>query len=187
MITLTFSAPDNTGWIEATWVDAETQVWCQSYHPTQIDMLRVKAAEYGTPLDEYESLLAEWVASYEPPVVTPEQKRASLISAVTALRWEKETGGLTLTNGVTIGTRTDDQNRITAVIANAQLAGVETVDFKAASGWVTLTLADVQAIAAAIALHVQAGFSAERAHHEAIAKLDDAELDSYDITTGWPQ
>lgn len=184
---------DATGWLEATWTertqdaDTETQVWCQSYHPTQIAELRAKAAEYGTPLDEYEPMLAEWVASYEPPTVTPGQKRASLISAVTALRWEKETSGLTLPNGVTVDTRTDDQNRITSVIANAQLAGVETVDFKAASGWVTLTLADVQAIAAAIALHVQACFSAERAHHEAIAELDDAELDGYDITMGWPQ
>ena len=105
---------------------------------------------------------------------------------MTALRWAKETGGLTLTNGITVGTRTEDQNRITTVIANAQLAGVETVDFKAASGWVTLQLSEVQALAAAIALHVQACFSAERMHHEAIAELDDAELDSYDATTGWP-
>lgn len=210
MITLSINSPDAAGWLEVTWIErtqapdtevpatefepartepgaaTETQLWCQSYHPTQIDMLRAKAAEYGTPLDEHELLLAEWVASYEPPVVTPEQKRAELTNAVTALRWAKETGGLTLPNGITVGTRTEDQNRITTVIANAQLAGVTSVDFKAASGWVTLTLADVQAIAAAIALHVQACFSAERAHHEAIAELDDAELDSYDTTTGWP-
>lgn len=189
---------DTTGWLEATWIErtqaaesepgavTETQVWCQSYHPTQIADLRAKAAEYGTPLDEYEPLLAEWVASYEPPVVTPAQKRAELTNAVTALRWAKETGGLTLTNGITVGTKTEDQNRITTVIANAQLAGVTTVDFKAASGWVTLQLSEVQALAAAIALHVQACFSAERTHHEAIAALDDASLDNYDITTGWP-
>ncbi len=84
-----------SGWLEVTWIErtqgpdtevpatefepartepgavTETQVWCQSYHPTQIDMLRAKAAEYGTPLDEYEPLLAEWVASYEPPPPTP--------------------------------------------------------------------------------------------------------------------
>ena len=41
-------------------------------------------------------------------------------------------------------------------------------------------------IAAAIALHVQACFSAERAHHEAINAASDAELYDYDITTGWP-
>lgn len=210
MITISINPPDTIGWLEATWVECvqapdteipatesepartepgaatETQIWCQSYHPTQIDMLRAKAAEYGTPLDEFEPMLAEWVASYEPPVVTPEQKRAELTNAVTALRWVKETGGLTLSNGITVGTKTEDQNRITTVIANAQLAGVTSVDFKAASGWVTLQLSEVQALAAAIALHVQACFSAERTHHEAIAALDAASLDSYDITTGWP-
>lgn len=91
MIVLKPITIDAAGWLEATWVErtqgpdtevpatefepartepgavTEIQLWCQSYHPTQIDMLRAKAAEYGTPLDEYEPLLAEWVASYEPP------------------------------------------------------------------------------------------------------------------------
>ena len=112
--------------------------------------------------------------------------RQSRMDAVTALRWAKETGGLTLPNGTKIATATADQNRITTVITNAQLAGVSAVDFKAASGWVTLTIAEVQGIAAAIALHVQACFSAERAHHEAIAVMAAADLKTYDISTGWP-
>ena len=81
------------------------------------------------------------------------------LQAVSAKRWAVETGG------ATVGTTIDDQNRITSVIANAQLAGVASVDFKAQSGWVTLSLTQMQGIAAAIALHVQACFSAERAHH----------------------
>lgn len=196
---------ENAPAIEATWVEIitlpqreiepgvldlalrtqEVVVKCHAYsnHPEQMAQLR---ADLGADAAEHEALIAEVEATYEPPVVTPEQKRAELTNAVTALRWSKETGGLTLSNGITVGTKTEDQNRITTVIANAQLAGVTTVDFKAASGWVTLTLADVQTLAAAIALHVQACFSAERAHHEAIAALDDASMDSYDITTGWP-
>lgn len=113
--------------------------------------------------------------------------KAALIAAATAHRWEVETGGITMPNGVQVKTGTDDQARITSVIANAHLAGVDSVDFKAASGWVSLTLAEVQGIAAAIALHVQACFAAERAHHEAIGalpKLEDAR--AYDITEGWP-
>ena len=35
-------------------------------------------------------------------------------------------------------------------------------------------------------LHVQACFSAERAHHEAIAAASDAELYGYDINARWP-
>ena len=113
--------------------------------------------------------------------------KASLKQQATAIRWERETGGITLPGGVRVGTSIEDQNRITSVIANAQLAGVSTVDFKAATGWVTLTLAEVQGIAAAIAVHVQACFSAERAHHEAIEALMSIEaLQAYDVTAGWP-
>lgn len=111
MIILKSLILDHTQWIEATWVDqaqsaeveipamgaepartepgkvTETQVWCQSYHPTQIDDLRAKAAEYGTPLDEYEAMLSEWVASYLPPVpepLTPEQLQAMVVQATQA-------------------------------------------------------------------------------------------------------
>jgi len=121
--------------------------------------------------------------------ITPlpvEQVRADLMAAVSAKRWAVETGGLTLPGGATVGTTIDDQNRITSVIANAQLAGVVSVDFKAQSGWVTLSLEHMRGIAAAIALHVQACFSAERAHHEAIAAASETELMAYDINTGWP-
>lgn len=120
----------------------------------------------------------------------------SLISTITNTRWQIETGGLTLPNGVHVATGIDDQNRITSVIANAELAGVEVVDFKAASGWVSITVAELKAVAAAIALHVQRCFTAERAHHEAIDALaaqheDDqaglqAALQAYDTTQGWP-
>lgn len=121
---------------------------------------------------------------------------SSLKKMVTKKRWEVETGGLTLPNGVSVATGIDDQNRITSVIANARLAALETVSFKAASGWVTLTLAELESVAATIALHVQQCFCAERAHYEAIDALDalyanDVEalrknLEAYDIEQKWP-
>lgn len=113
--------------------------------------------------------------------------KASLKQQATHLRWECETGGITLPNGIRVGTSIEDQNRITSVIANAQIAGVSTVDFKAATGWVTLTLAEVQGIAAAIAVHVQTCFSAERANHEAIDSITSLDaLRAYDVAVGWP-
>jgi hypothetical protein len=127
-----------------------------------------------------------WVRSWVLVPMPLADLRASLTSAVTTLRWERETGGIALAGGMSVGTAIDDQNRITSVVANAQAAGVATVDFKAASGWVTLTLQEVQAIAAAIALHVQACFTAERAHHAAIAAGDTQALLAYDIEAGWP-
>lgn len=78
---------DKTGWVEAEWADARRVLWCQSYHPTQIADLRAKAAEYGTPLDEYEAMLTDWVASYVPPApepLTPEQLQATVVQATQA-------------------------------------------------------------------------------------------------------
>lgn len=126
------------------------------------------------------------VATYTVTEIPLEDQRATLIQAVTDKRWQVETGGIELLNGTQILTGTDDQNRITSVIANAAQAGVVSVDFKAPSGWVTLTLAEMQGVASVIALHVQACFTAERAHHEAIALLDAQGLADYDINEGWP-
>ena len=119
-----------------------------------------------------------------------------LKAIVTAFRWEVESGGITLATGVRVATGIDDQNRITSVVANAERAGLDEVDFKAAEGWAKVTLAELQAIATAVARHVQACFSAERVHHEAIDALlaqhqDDPEalqaaLDGYDESQGWP-
>ena len=65
---------DQTNWIEATWekeiitqVEGEedkvetTQVWCESYsgHPEHIGMLRAKASEFETSLEEFETLIKE--------------------------------------------------------------------------------------------------------------------------------
>lgn len=142
-----------------------------------------------TPItaDEAELLCAP----AEPPITADKLK-----AIVTDYRWEVETGGLTLPGGVQVATALDDQNRITTVVANARLAGLDSVKFKAASGWVTLSVAEVEAIAAAIAMHVQACFAAECAHHEAIDALaalhaDNPQalqqaLEGYDIEQGWP-
>ena len=111
--------------------------------------------------------------------------RDALKAAVSARRWAVETGGVTL-GGIKVATSTADQNRITSVIGSATLAGVKSVDFKASSGWKTLTLEQVKGIAAGIALHVQMCFAAERVHHEAIDGLADADVAGYDITAGWP-
>ena len=86
--------------------------------------------------------------------------------------------------GVRVLTGIEDQNRI----ASALIGAPATLNFKAESGWVTLTLAELQGIAAAITAHVQACFTAERAHHEAIDALPDvSSVEEYDINTGWPE
>lgn len=128
----------------------------------------------------------QWVQVWALAPHPVELLRANLLAAVAQRRWEVETGGITLPGGARIATGIDDQNRITSVIANAQIAGVASVDFKAADGWVTLTLSQLHGIAAAVALHVQACFAAERAHHDAVMAATEEELLAYDIGQGWP-
>jgi hypothetical protein len=120
------------------------------------------------------------------PIKSAEDARAELVAAATEQRWLHETGGI-LINGVRVGTNLDDQNRLSGVLSAIQLGGLESVDFKAQSGWVQLTAAELQGIALAISAHVQACFTAERAHHEAIEQLQtQAEVDAYDVMAGWP-
>lgn len=142
----------------------------------------------GNPLwDDYELWLEDdntplpWV-----PVKSLDQLKADLVAAATAERWERETGGI-LIGGVQVGTGLDDQNRLSGVLSAIQLGGLESVDFKAQSGWVQLTAPELQGIALAISAHVQACFTAERAHHEAIEQLQtQADVNAYDVMAGWP-
>lgn len=128
-----------------------------------------------------------WVA-YTPPTLTLEGLQTQLAEAATMRRWDVEAGGIVLPSGMRIATAKDDQDRITSVIANAQIARIDSVNFKTASGWATLTLAEVTSIAGAVARHVQACFTAERHHHEAIAALTTlASAQTYDLSTGWPR
>ena len=73
---------DQTNWLEATWVEEittqvegeedrveTTQVHCESFsgHPEHIKMLRAKATEFGTSLDEYEAVIAECESKFVYP------------------------------------------------------------------------------------------------------------------------
>lgn len=135
----------------------------------------------------------EWTSPNNPVLYTPEEVtareaelRLELKNSVTKKRWEVETGGLTLPGGVKVKTAIDDKNRITTVVVNAKLAGLTTVNFKADSGWVTISLTDLESIAGAIALHTDACFTAEMNHHLTIDGLGYTDLIEYNINTGWP-
>lgn len=108
---------------------------------------------------------------------------------VTAKRWEVLTGGITLPNGVKVGTNNDDQNRISSVVSNAHLAGLtdsSKIDFKSNSGWVSITLSELKQIVGLIGNHIQQCFSLERAQHEAIDTLSDADdIVNFDYKTAW--
>lgn len=120
------------------------------------------------------------------PELTPEERRARLKDAVAAHRWLVETGGVTLADGVKVKTGIEDQIRVTQIIQGMEANGYMEVPFKAESGWLTLSLAQMNALLKAIASHVRACFEAERAHHEAIDTLDASAIESYDFLVSWP-
>lgn len=73
---------DETNWLEVIWVNEnEEQVHCESYsgHPEHVQMLRGKAAELGTSLDEYEELISkvqsEFVMPTESELLAYEQEQ----------------------------------------------------------------------------------------------------------------
>ncbi|MEA5123318.1 DUF4376 domain-containing protein [Xanthomonas floridensis] len=145
-----------------------------------------RAISEASDLQAGEVLSLEFPEHLIGPPTTLEGMKLAAKARATQLRWECETGGVSI-GDVQVGSTTEDQNRISSVLAAAGLGTVEQVDFKANSGWVTLTLAEIRGIAAAISAHVQACFTAERAHHEAIDAIGNIEeLQAYDVAAGWP-
>lgn len=109
--------------------------------------------------NRHRQMIAEWEAlgntipHYEPPQI-------NLTAYVAQKRWEKETGGIEV-NGQIIDTSRESQSMITGAYAYSQANPSETIQFKAASGWVTLDAPTMAAIATAVGAHVQACFALE--------------------------
>lgn len=143
--------------------------------------------------DGIEKVRGAWRQKWTTRPYTPQElqsqhdtQRAQLVKLATALRWERMTGGIAI-GGVMVGTTIEDQDSINRVLSRASDGGITTINFKAASGWVRgMPLEALRQIAGAIARHVDACYTAEMEHHDAIAALNDSDLASYDVTTGWP-
>lgn len=167
------------------------------------------AVVFPSPQPSYESIThsvremkpvisskGQWEQQWELVSLSAEEVATNISAAkdrlkesATSQRWKVMTGGITL-NNISTGTDIDDQNRITSVVANASLVGLsdtDTVDFKSASGWITVTIGEIKGIAGAIGRHVQDCYTVERTHHESIDLLSTPEeVKNYDVTTGWP-
>lgn len=107
-------------------------------------------------------------------------------AALAAYRYQRETAGITV-GGAAIRTDAESQAKITGAHALVTAAPQTVIDWKGAAGWVQLDAATMTAIALAVGAHVQACYSAERTHAEAIDACATAEAaGTYDFTTGWP-
>ncbi|MEE7460698.1 hypothetical protein MFUR16E_04790 [Methylobacterium fujisawaense] len=85
-----------------------------------------------------------------------------LVAYAKAKRDAAEVAGVVV-GGVSIDTSLDSQNRIGNAYAYAEAAGLASVTFKAASGWIVLTLDQLKAVSLTVGAHVQACFAAEDA------------------------
>jgi len=85
------------------------------------------------------------------------EKRAKISEA----RWRAETGGITL-NGTEIATDRESQSLLMGAALFAKEGPTYAVNWKGASGWVTLDASTTLQLAAAVRQHVQACFDKEK-------------------------
>lgn len=125
----------------------------------------------------------------EPPEGMPDDRPyaappVDLVAYAADKRWHVETGGITV-GGALVDTSRDSQAMITGAYAYSQANPTEAINYKAASGWVTLDAATMAVIATAVGAHVQACFAVEAqvaVEIEAGTITTTAEIDAAD----WP-
>ena len=112
-------------------------------------------------------------------VVTAEAKaaavRTGLFADLARIRWERETGGITLPDGSGLPSDDGTARKLTSAVTSLQSGMIsEPVAWKFPGGWQDLSRAQIEAAAAAVAQHVQSCFEAERTVSTQIEALTDA-------------
>lgn len=119
-------------------------------------------------------------------VITSEAKaeaaRSALLSDLSGVRWERETGGITLPDGMALPTDERTIAKLTGAVESLARGMIsEPISWKFPAGWAHLTKAQIDAAAAAASQHVQACFKAEEAVDAQISALDASELVGFDL------
>jgi hypothetical protein len=118
-----------------------------------------------------------------PAAVTDAQTQ--LLGALANARYEAQIVPVTI-NGVTVNADSASLTMLKSAIDYLNGSTTAMVNFKAVSGWTTLSLAQLQELAEAINAQIQTCFTNEYAHTQKIMKLDTIDtISAYDITTGW--
>ena len=111
-------------------------------------------------------------------------RKAKMKAAITARRWEVETGGITV-SGAAIATDAGTQAKLSGALQLVQADDQVVIDWKGENGWVQLNAAAVTAVAVAVGRHVQAAFTREKALHTAVDDAADGDdLDLIYIAAG---
>ncbi|MGI3901234.1 MAG: DUF4376 domain-containing protein [Janthinobacterium lividum] len=99
-------------------------------------------------------------AFFASPAGTPQETPVDLRAYAAQVRWRKETGGITVGNAP-IATDRESQSLINGLWVSTQVTPAITVQFKTSAGYVPLSAAQIQTIAAAVHAHAQACRSVE--------------------------
>lgn len=131
-----------------------------------------------TPVRTAEGQLVQaWGISVKPlPLL-----RADMLTELAGIRYEFETGGITLPDGTQIKTARDDQAMTNSAYNSLKNGLVSSTEWKSGNGWITVTLTELESVATAVARHVAAAFGAERDVAEQIAQADQAALLALDV------
>ena len=121
--------------------------------------------------------------SFAAPVVEPPSV-ADLKAYAALRRWQIETGGITV-GGMSVDTDRASQAMITGAFAYVQANPGMTIAFKAGGTFASLGAAEVEAIANAVAAHVQACFAAEATVAAGIAAGTITDIAAIDASA-WP-
>lgn len=120
----------------------------------------------------------------EPP---PAPTKDQLKSYAASKRWSIQISGATVAPGVKVDTSTDSLALITGAIESLERGWTTApVKFKALTGWVDLTLVQLQGAGAAASQHIQNCFVAENA---VVAKIESNTYTTYaqiDSASEWP-
>ena len=146
-------------------------------HPEHLPQQRKEGEEFylNCPPD------ATHIIDNEPVTIVPEAVPLTLEEAKSAKlkeiaddRYREETGGITVGSS-TIATDRDSQALVTGAYVSLQQGFVATVNWKGENEWVSLTLAELEPIAQAVSMHVQACFAKEGQLAAQVAAAETAE------------
>ena len=125
---------------------------------------------------------AAWLISQ---IVTLEDTKQRKLSELAALRFQKETAGITL-NGSVIRTDRESQGMVTGAYCTSLLNPAVLINFKGANGWIQIDATEIAGISSAVSSYVQSCFTNEKVLTLLIeAATTVSDVQAIDLTTGW--
>lgn len=137
--------------------------------------------EHGTPVQVEGVWTQVWINNPLPLA----DAQALLLSNLAAARYSAQVAPVVI-DSVSVAADHTSLTMLNSAIQYLNASTTDTVNFKAASGWTVLTLAQLQACVSAINAQAQKAFNNEYVHTQNIKALTDTQsVSTYDITTGW--